>query len=86
MPGLAAERRVVVEEQGEPDDRAAVLGEQHLRSTAGAEQVVAQLGLVERDGVGEPLVLGQVADEPGDGRHVGRGCGADHDFLGEPPV
>ena len=62
MPGLAEEGRVVVKEQREPDDPAAVLGEKHLRVPPLAEQVRPQLLFVEHDLIRQALVLGEPAD------------------------
>ncbi len=78
---LAPERRVVMEEQGEANYGARFLGKQDLSKRPRAEQVCAQPRLVEDDRLGQALVLGEAADQAGNGRGIVNRGGTDHARL-----
>ena len=67
-----------MEEQGEPDRLTSFFRNQAFSIRPEAEQVVAEPGLVQHNGVRQLLVLGQFPDQGGDGRHVGRGGTSNH--------
>src|SRR6266446_6328444 len=75
--GPREERGVREEVEREADRAAAAPADEGLEIASRAEAVGAHPGRGGLHLVGEPLVLGQAADEGQDGRHVPRGANAD---------
>lgn len=81
--GAATPGRVVAEEKGKANWLAVKLCHKGLSYGTAAEplakQIPQQVGLSCFGLLRGPLILGKLADEPQDGRHIGRGCVADID-------
>jgi hypothetical protein len=73
-----------VEEQGKALPLPILLGDQHFGHGARAEQVLAQRGLVEADGMAELFVVGQITDQLRDQRQVCRRGRPDSTGHGAP--
>ncbi len=66
-----------MEEEREALRRAIDLADYDLGIGTRAEQIFAELRLVEADFVRQLFIFGEVADEPGDQRQIGGDGGAD---------